>query len=410
MKKAIIAEGISKRFQIGRVSGTESGSLRGSIGRMIQSLRPSAEDDETTDFWALKDISFDVEPGERMALIGRNGSGKSTLLKVLSRVMAPTTGKISVRGRLSSLLEVGTGFHPELTGRENIFLSGAVLGMKQSEVKRRFDEIVDFSEIEKFLDTPVKRYSSGMYVRLAFGVAAHLEPDILILDEVMAVGDSGFQAKSQKKLDALAHEGRTVLFVSHSMAAVRGVCDTALLLESGRAGPKQAVESAVRKDLNTTIKRRTASLPIVTDDIILVDMNIRQGSRDLMEFLGEDSIEISIEIDVLTPLDDLRVGFYIKTIDGHVIARALFNDWDPEKSRFPAGHFVLEGVVPANLLVHGEYIFEVHASRFGICDYFGEAGQLSFRLAEAKEYNRRHKGEQPFGYVHLDPNWQMRRL
>ncbi|MGO4408026.1 polysaccharide ABC transporter ATP-binding protein [Bosea sp. RAF48] len=410
MKKAIIAEGLSKRFRIGRASDSESGSLRDTVGRMLHSLRPSGEDDESTDFWALRDISFEVEPGERMAVIGRNGSGKSTLLKVLSRVMAPTSGKVSVRGRLSSLLEVGTGFHPELTGRENIFLSGAVLGMKQAEVKRRFDEIVDFSEIAKFLDTPVKRYSSGMYVRLAFGVAAHLEPDILILDEVMAVGDSGFQAKSQKKLDALAHEGRTVLFVSHSMAAVRGVCDTALLLEAGRAGPKQAVESAVRKYLNSTITRRTASLPIITDDIILVDMNVRQDTRNLMDFVGEEQIAVSIEVEILTPIDDLRLGFYVKTIDGHVIARALFDDWDAEKSRFPIGHFVLEGVIPANLLVHGEYIFEVHASRFGICDYFGEAGQLSFRVAEAKDYNVQHKGEQPFGYVHIDPQWQMQRI
>ncbi|CAH1662222.1 ABC transporter domain-containing protein [Hyphomicrobiales bacterium] len=410
MKKAIIAEGLSKRFRIGRASDTESGNLRDSIGRMLHSLRPSAEDDETTDFWALKDISFEVDLGERMAVIGRNGSGKSTLLKVLSRVMAPTSGKVSVRGRLSSLLEVGTGFHPELTGRENIFLSGAVLGMKQAEVKRRFDEIVEFSEIAKFLDTPVKRYSSGMYVRLAFGVAAHLEPDILILDEVMAVGDSGFQAKSQKKLDSLAKEGRTVLFVSHSMAAVRGVCDTALLLDAGRAGPKQAVESAVRKYLNTTIKRRTASLPIITDDIVLVDMNVTQDTRNHMDFVGEEQIAVSIEVEVLTPIDDLRLGFYIKTIDGHVIARALFDDWDVEKSRFPMGHFVLEGIIPANLLVHGEYIFEVHGSRFGTCDYFGEAGQLSFRVAEAKDYNVAYKGEQPFGYVHIDPQWQMQRI
>lgn len=186
------------------------------------------------DFWALKDVSFQVKEGEVVGVIGRNGAGKSTLLKILSRITEPTEGRIGVRGRIASLLEVGTGFHPELTGRENIYLNGAILGMTREEIKRKFDEIVAFAEIEKFLDTPVKRYSSGMYVRLAFAVAAHLDPEILIVDEVLAVGDAEFQKKSLGKMSEVAKGGRTVLFVSHNLAAIRALCQTGLLLEAGK--------------------------------------------------------------------------------------------------------------------------------------------------------------------------------
>lgn len=188
----------------------------------------------TEDFWALKDVSFEVKQGDRIGIIGRNGAGKSTLLKILSRITEPTTGRVKIKGRVASLLEVGTGFHPELTGRENIFLNGAILGMGRAEIKKKFDEIVDFAEIEKFLDTPVKRYSSGMYVRLAFAVAAHLEPEILIVDEVLAVGDAQFQKKCLGKMeDVSAKEGRTVLFVSHNMGAVQSLCRTGIVLSRG---------------------------------------------------------------------------------------------------------------------------------------------------------------------------------
>lgn len=192
------------------------------------------EGDEVEEFWALKDLDFEIEQGDRVGIIGRNGAGKSTLLKILSRITEPTTGKVSIRGRVASLLEVGTGFHPELTGRENIFLNGAILGMSRAEIKRKFDAIVDFSGVEKFLDTPVKRYSSGMYVRLAFSVAAHLEPEILVVDEVLAVGDAEFQKKCLGKMqDVSATEGRTVLFVSHNMTAIQSLCNRGILLKNG---------------------------------------------------------------------------------------------------------------------------------------------------------------------------------
>jgi lipopolysaccharide transport system ATP-binding protein len=204
------------------------------------------------EFWALRDVSFSVKQGEAVGIIGRNGAGKSTLLKLLSRITEPTTGRIRYRGRVASLLEVGTGFHPELTGRENIFLNAAILGMRRSDIARRFDEIVAFSEVERFLDTPVKRYSSGMYVRLAFGVAAHLEPDILLVDEVLAVGDAAFQKKCLGKMGTVVQEGRTVLFVSHNMAAITALCSRALLIEGGRLEESGAPPSVIEEYLSRT--------------------------------------------------------------------------------------------------------------------------------------------------------------
>jgi len=200
-----------------------------------KSLRPDFASTTKEEFWALKDINFEIEQGDRVGIIGRNGAGKSTLLKILSRITEPTSGEIKIKGRVASLLEVGTGFHPELTGRENIFLNGAILGMSRVEIKKHFDAIVDFAEVEKFLDTPVKRYSSGMYVRLAFAVAAHLEPEILVVDEVLAVGDAEFQKKCLGKMeDVSKNEGRTVLFVSHNMGVVNQLCHKAILLRSGK--------------------------------------------------------------------------------------------------------------------------------------------------------------------------------
>ena len=220
---------------------------------VIRPLNPfatsKAEDETTEEFWALKDVNFEIKKGDKVGIIGRNGAGKSTLLKVLSRITEPTTGKIHINGRIASLLEVGTGFHPELTGRENIFLNGAILGMSRAEIKAKFDEIVAFAEVEKFLDTPVKRYSSGMYVRLAFSVAAHLEPEILVVDEVLAVGDAEFQKKCLGKMGEVSEEGRTILFVSHNMEAILGLCNKAILLKNGKISYMGDTEDAIQKYL-----------------------------------------------------------------------------------------------------------------------------------------------------------------
>src|SRR3984885_1568127 len=259
-KPVITVENLSKSYLVGHQTDRQGRShytaLRDVIGREVRNVarktidvvrgRQVLQGDEVEEFWALKDVNFEVRQGEVVGIIGRNGAGKSTLLKVLSRITEPTTGRVRLRGRVASLLEVGTGFHPELTGRENIFLNGAILGMSRVEIRAKFDEIVAFAEVERFLDTPVKRYSSGMYVRLAFAVAAHLEPEILIVDEVLAVGDSEFQKKCLGKIREVATGGRTILFVSHNMQALSVLCNRGMFLRGGRleytGGTKEAID------------------------------------------------------------------------------------------------------------------------------------------------------------------------
>ncbi|MBD2178831.1 ABC transporter ATP-binding protein [Pseudanabaena sp. FACHB-1998] len=259
----IKVENLSKRYVIGHQAQNGNVTLRDVIANSARSLKQKIfnsnqkfEDPAHEEFWALKDVSFEIKQGDRVGIIGRNGAGKSTLLKILSRITEPTSGRISIKGRVASLLEVGTGFHAELTGRENIFLNGAILGMSRAEINKKFDEIVDFAEVEKFLDTPVKHYSSGMYVRLAFAVAAHLEPEILIVDEVLAVGDSSFQKKCLGKMENFSDkEGRTVLFVSHNMATISTLCHRAIWLVDGQVKLQGSVEKVTSKYLNLGIEQ-----------------------------------------------------------------------------------------------------------------------------------------------------------
>ncbi|MEO7923958.1 MAG: polysaccharide ABC transporter ATP-binding protein [Chitinophagaceae bacterium] len=254
MSDAIIkATGLGKKYIISHETSERYTSLRDVISRKANRLvKKEKQLPAREEFWALKDVSFEIKPGEAVGIIGRNGAGKSTLLKILSRITEPTTGRIEINGRISSLLEVGTGFHPELTGRENIFLNGAILGMNRSEIRRKFDEIVDFSGVEKFLDTPVKRYSSGMYIRLAFAIAAHLEPEMLVIDEVLAVGDAEFQKKCLGKMEEVSHkEGRTVLFVSHDLGSISQLCSSAMLLNEGKVMHYGKTETVIREYLGT---------------------------------------------------------------------------------------------------------------------------------------------------------------
>jgi lipopolysaccharide transport system ATP-binding protein len=267
MSTVITVENLGKKYTLHHQQREQYTALRDALSNGVVSLGkklirpfrcspvscPMPNDPTVEDFWALKDVSFEVKQGDRIGIIGRNGAGKSTLLKILSRITEPTTGSVRIKGRVASLLEVGTGFHPELTGRENIFLNGAILGMSRTEIRKKFDEIVDFAEIEKFLDTPVKRYSSGMYVRLAFAVAAHLEPEILVIDEVLAVGDAQFQKKCLGKMeDVSTKEGRTVLFVSHNLQAVRQLCSRCLLLNKGMLVVDETVDETIAQYLNNT--------------------------------------------------------------------------------------------------------------------------------------------------------------
>lgn len=273
----IQVEGLSKRYRIGKRERylTLRDSLARSSKRVINLFRDKETEKskaENNYIWALKDISFEVKKGEIVGIIGKNGAGKSTLLKILSRITEPTEGCAEIYGRVGSLLEVGTGFHPELTGRENIYLNGAILGMKRSEIQRKFDEIVDFAEIEKFLDTPIKYYSSGMYVRLAFAVAAHLEPEILLVDEVLAVGDAAFQKKCLGKMGDVAREGRTVLFVSHSMPAVQSLCTRAIMLEEGRMRLQGEVWPVIDTYLGGIIDNKRAKASYYEDSAMPVQI------------------------------------------------------------------------------------------------------------------------------------------
>jgi lipopolysaccharide transport system ATP-binding protein len=292
MRPIIRVENLSKKFRIG-TGQSDYGTVRDAFGRALRTplnwFRRERDSEENT-IWALKDVSFEVMPGEVLGIIGRNGAGKSTLLKILSRITDPTTGQVDLYGRVGSLLEVGTGFHPELTGRENVYLNGAILGMRHSEIDRKFDQIVDFSEITKFIDTPVKFYSSGMYMRLAFAVAAHLEPEILIVDEVLSVGDISFQKKCLGKMQEVGKEGRTVLFVSHNMGAVLNLCDRVIVMKNGQVHYTGSTNDGVslyyqnnsisydeEVDLSAHPARDIGSLPILRAVSLLDKSGISKG-------------------------------------------------------------------------------------------------------------------------------------
>lgn len=329
--------------------------------RWLQIGKRRTENGGTSEsFWALKDVTFEVRQGEVLGIIGRNGAGKSTLLKILSRITEPTTGRITLRGRVASLLEVGTGFHPELTGRENIFLNGAILGMKREEIRAKFDEIVDFAGVEKFLDTPVKRYSSGMYVRLAFAVAAHLEPEILIIDEVLAVGDAEFQQKCLGKMQAVAKSGRTVLFVSHNLGQVRSLCTSTVLMKDGQvalvASPDEAIREYERHSLEHSAPGRLSG-PL-SSSVELIDLRLEGGSAGPATVLPGESpfLQVSLRLHAAIP----RLRFTL----------ALFADgvrlcnWEEKlDTETPAGRLDLHCNVPADLLVPGRFAVGV-----GCCD------------------------------------------
>ena len=291
----IRAEGLGKKYVIGQQGESERyTSLRDVVVRGARGFVRSARDlvggklplgsgETTEDFWALKDVNFEIKRGEVVGIIGRNGAGKSTLLKILSRITEPTEGSVEIRGRVASLLEVGTGLHPELTGRENIYLNGAILGMLRAEIRRKFDEIVAFAEVEKFLDTPVKRYSSGMYVRLAFAVAAHLEPEILVIDEVLAVGDAEFQKKCLGKMGEVAEQGRTVLFVSHNLGAVRALCSRGIVLFDGSISSDSFIDDAIKMYLSDTVPSSKIKLASKQQSVYLKEVSAKYNQRSTQE-------------------------------------------------------------------------------------------------------------------------------
>jgi lipopolysaccharide transport system ATP-binding protein len=331
----IRAEGLGKRYLIGhQAEGERYTALRDVIARRARGLVRSAADmlrgrplvagDSVEEFWALKDVSFEVRRGEVVGIIGRNGAGKSTLLKILSRITEPSEGRVTIKGRVASLLEVGTGFHPELTGRENIYLNGAILGMTRAETRRKFDEIVAFAEVERFLDTPVKRYSSGMYVRLAFAVAAHLEPEILIVDEVLAVGDAEFQRKCLGKMGEVANEGRTILFVSHNTDALRRLCNSGIHLASNRVLLNANIDSCIESYLATTHGNRAGHatefprLPSPRPQLIRIEVLDRNGHPNPRPVTWGHA-KFRIHFYSPTYLRAASVVFYISTVNGTLL-------------------------------------------------------------------------------------------
>ncbi len=371
----IRAENLGKKYVIGHQAPQERYvALRDVISRTAGGLIRSAKDmlggrqlvagDELEEFWALKDVSFEIKRGEVVGVIGRNGAGKSTLLKVLSRITEPSTGRVQIKGRVASLLEVGTGFHHELTGRENIYLNGAILGMTRAEIKRKFDEIVAFAEVEKFLDTPVKRYSSGMYVRLAFAVAAHLEPEILIVDEVLAVGDAEFQKKCLGKMGEVASHGRTVLFVSHNMRAVKSLCQTAILLQHGTiklSGAAPAVCDAYFNRLDITVgddalERDLAKSPYAHFHSIRAH---DYAGVTCSSFSASEAIQITIDYTPTDPTVCPVLNVHIFN-DQNIQAFASINTITPR----PNTRMNVTVTIPPNQLNEGEYSASVFASTF----------------------------------------------
>jgi lipopolysaccharide transport system ATP-binding protein len=382
---AIRVEKLSKSYDIANVKRHHD-TLRDQVAHTVRSLfrHDTNTHSASSTIWALKGVSFEVKRGEVVGLIGNNGAGKSTLLKVLSRITAPTEGRVEIYGRIASLLEVGTGFHPELTGRENIYLNGGILGMKKTEIARKFDEIVAFAEVEQFIDTPVKRYSSGMYVRLAFAIAAHLEAEILLIDEVLAVGDTAFQKKCLGKMGEVAHSGRTVIFVSHTMTAVANLCSQAILIRQGQiqaSGETRSVIHTYLRSLRTQIATplddrtdRGGSGQLRFSRLRILD----QQQRDITTVLAEEPLQLTIEFSTSAPttLHNVLVSATFFDVLGQLLFTVGTNVlWDNVKSHPSKGRFICH--IPQLLLTEGQYRIDLWSSVNGEpADYIQEAAIL----------------------------------
>lgn len=367
MSKPIIqVKNLSKCYTINHKDRASYNTLKDDFSNFIKSPFTKRESTEE-EFWALKDINFQVNQGEIFGVIGKNGSGKSTLLKILSRIVDPTEGEIKLHGRVASLLEVGTGFHPDLTGRENIFFNGSMLGMSRKEINKKFDDIVEFAEIEKFIDTPVKFYSSGMYVRLAFAVAAHLDPDILILDEVLSVGDAAFQKKSLAKIKSTMEAGTTVLYVSHSMDSVKQLCSRGLLLDSGKIELLGSTDEIVEKynEKMNSIEPQTKISSVwqnggdVRNEYFIPNkIYIEDSGKKIVDSETANDVDkwVVIEAEVKEARDDYTIGYQIKTENKSLLYMTFASDFENGKlSKLKIGRVKLRGKIPKNLLNEGKY-------------------------------------------------------
>lgn len=401
---AIKVENLSKLYRIGALQQsyqTLRESIMGTLTAPFQGLkrisqlatsgqRTTVNGQRSVDsIWALKDVSFEVKPGEVVGIIGRNGAGKTTLLKILSRITEPTEGRAEIYGRVGSLLEVGTGFHPELTGRENIYLNGTILGMRKTEIESKFDEIVAFAEIEKFMDTPVKRYSSGMYVRLAFSVAAHLEPEILLVDEVLAVGDVVFQKKCREKMGSVAKAGRTVLFVSHNIGAINQLCARVLWIDRGGLRMDAANDLVIPKYLTSDIslggqrvwKEGMAKLSVT--EFKLRAVRIRSYDSKVTDTLdAREPFWVEIEYEIVKSLPSCRVGFLVSTVEGTTVFTAFDADRQDYTGGRQNGLFISRCKVPGYLLSPGHFFLSTIAGMRGIKNFVYVENVLSFDIED----------------------------
>jgi len=421
MKPIVRAEGLWKEYRLGMFEAAY-GTLRETIANAVRSplkkFRSQNGGMNGETLWALKNLSFIVDPSEVIGIIGRNGAGKSTLLKVLSRITEPTRGRVELYGRVASLLEVGTGFHPELTGRENIYLNGAILGMRRTEIQRKFDEIVAFSDLEKFLDTPVKRYSSGMYMRLAFAVASHLEPEILLVDEVLAVGDAAFQKKCLGKMGDVAKEGRTVIFVSHNMLAVQSLCQRVLWLEHGEIVENGPAGTVVSNYLNKSFGGTTGSEAVWpevegapgNDTVRLHAIRVRSDEGDAAAPVTmKTPFSIEIEYWNLKPDVQLHITLHVYT-EHEIMAFTTGSGRDSASDRpLPMGLFRSVCHVPGGLLNTGRHRFNVLVVKNKSNVIFKYESRVSFEIVDLDERNLSWYGREP-GVVQPVLQWTTEQL
>jgi lipopolysaccharide transport system ATP-binding protein len=392
----IKAEGVSKTFRISHDAPERYQTIRDAVAAKARALLGRGNKKASgggEDFQALRDVSFELEPGDRLGIIGRNGAGKSTLLKVLSRITEPTSGRVRLHGRVASLLEVGTGFHPELTGRENIFLNGAILGMTRAEIRQKFDEIVAFSEVERFLDTPVKRYSSGMYVRLAFAVAAHLEPEILVIDEVLAVGDAQFQKKCLGKMEDVSKQGgRTVLFVSHNMGVVAQLCNKAMLLEAGRVVTQGNTDAVIDRyignfnDTTTGVVQEKRAGENLFAQAAMVDTDGQKRT----EYRFDEEVVVSVELFLDAFSSDLELA--MRLMDRH--KNSVFTIHERIEPHYDATSKVARiGIaVSSAFIAPGQYSWLMCINHPGVRSYDLKNDVLSFRVLESGSSFARYEG------------------
>jgi len=421
---AIRVENISKRYQIG-LAKERPDTLRDLVTLKARQMRHlfNRDNDERSSseshIWALKGVSFEVERGQVLGIVGRNGAGKSTLLKILSRVTDPTEGTGEIHGRVGSLLEVGTGFHPELSGRENIYLNGAILGMRREEIERKFDEIVEFSEVGKFIDTPVKRFSSGMYLRLAFAVAAHLEPEILVVDEVLAVGDAEFQRKCLGKMNDVAQEGRTVLFVSHNMSAILRLTQETIVLDQGQIvmrGPTpEAVDYYLNMGLTKQGERFWEASELAGEDSPFrpIALRVLNPAGQVVDTVNAtEGFSVALEYHLEEAISGLRVGFYLMTTRGEYVFTTFDTD-DPNMfetyGQRAAGRYISRCDFPPNLMNEGRFVIGVNASAYRIRRYFQDDKALTFTI-DATGAPGTHWPEMRLGPVRPKLDWKIKKI